>query len=415
MRPRRERARLDTVESALATLAHEIRTPLNGILALGELLAAAELPAREREWAGLVKSAAEHLANLATLVVDGVRAEARGLALHDEPFRPRALAEAVGGTLAARAEAKGLAASIVIPADLPELVSGDRVRLRAALENLADNAVKFTEAGQVGFSVASAPSGGRHQLTFTITDSGVGLTRAEIGKLFRPFGQANASIGRRFGGAGLGLVFVKRLAEAMQGRLAVESEAGRGSTFRLTVTLAAATAKPAATQPRVAATRSLRVLCAEDNPYARVVLNTILTELGHRADFAGTGEAAVAAVERGAYDIVLMDVTLPGLDGLAAARAIRALPDGVAGVRIIGVSGRTEPADVEAALAAGMNAFLAKPVSPAALASFLLPAQRGEGAEGRRPEADEGLSRRRVARGKKPLTPPSPRKSGERE
>ena len=126
VRPRRERARRDTVESALATLAHEIRTPLNGILALSELIAAAELPEREREWASLVKSAAEHLANLATLVVDGVRAEARGLALRDEPFRPRALAEAVGGTLAARAEAKGLAASIVIAADLPELVSGDR-------------------------------------------------------------------------------------------------------------------------------------------------------------------------------------------------------------------------------------------------------------------------------------------------
>ena len=302
MRPRRKRARLDTVESALATLAHEIRTPLNGILALSELLAAAELPEREREWAGLVKSAAEHLANLATLVVDGVRAEARGLALRDEPFRPRALAEAVGGMLAARAEAKGLAASIVIPADLPEVVSGDRVRLRAALENLADNAVKFTEQGQVGFSVASAPSRRRHQLTFTITDSGVGLTRAEIGKLFRPFGQANASVGRRFGGAGLGLVFVKRLAEAMQGRLAVESEAGRGSTFRLTVTLAA-----------------------------------------------------------------------------------------------------------------GMNAFLAKPVSPAALASSLLPAKRGEGAEGRRPEADEGLPRRRRVRRKAPLTPPSPRRRGEKE
>jgi len=171
VRPRRKRARLDTVENALATLAHEIRTPLNGILALSELIAAAELPEREREWARLVKSAAEHLANLATLVVDGVRAEARGLALRDEPFHPRALAEAVGGMLAARAEAKGLAASIVIAADLPELVTGDRVRLRAALENLADNAVKFTEAGQVGFSVASAPSRGRHRLTFTVTDS----------------------------------------------------------------------------------------------------------------------------------------------------------------------------------------------------------------------------------------------------
>jgi CheY-like chemotaxis protein/nitrogen-specific signal transduction histidine kinase len=419
-RSRRAGARVDPIEAALAMLAHEIRTPLNGILALSELIAAAALPEREREWAGLVKSAAEHLANFTTLVVDGVRAEARGIALREEPFRPRALAEAVGGTLAARAEAKGLGANIVIAADLPELLSGDRVRLRAALENLADNAVKFTESGHVSFSVASAPARGRHRLTFTITDSGVGLTRAEIAKLFRPFAQANSAVGGRFGGAGLGLVFVKRLAEAMKGKLTVESKAGRGSTFRLAVTLAPAAAMPAATQQRVAGPRSLRVLCAEDNPYARVVLNTILTELGHRTDFAGSGEAAIAAVERGDYDLVLMDVSLPGLDGLSAARAIRALAGAAARVRIIGVSGRSEPADVEAALAAGMNAFLGKPVSPATLAkalasSFPLPAERGEGAEDRRSEAGEGRSPQTPRPLKMPLTPPSPRKGGERE
>ena len=377
-RPRRPAARVDAIEAALAMLAHEIRTPLNGILALSELLESAELPEREREWAGLVKGAAEHLANLATLVVDGVRADARGLTLRPEPFRPRALAEAIGATLAARAEAKGLGADIVIAADMPELLSGDRVRLRAALENLADNAVKFTESGRVGFSAGADPAArGRHQLTFTITDSGVGLTRAEAAKLFRPFSQANTAVARRYGGAGLGLVFVKRLAEAMKGKLAVESEPGKGSMFRLTVTLPAATAEPATRQSRAASTRSLRVLCAEDNPYARVVLNTVLTGLGHCVDFAGSGEAAVAAVERGRYDIVLMDVTLPGLDGPGATRAIRALPNGGSRVPIIGISGRTEPAQVNAALASGMNAFLAKPVSPAALADLIASLQSG--------------------------------------
>src|SRR5215212_3442967 len=137
-RPRRGAARSGAVETALAMLAHEIRTPLNGILALSELLAAADLPERERQWASQVKGASEHLAALATLVVDGVRAEKRGLVLRDEPFRPRALAEAVGATLAARAEGKGLAADVSIPDDLPDLVIGDRVRLRAALENLVD-------------------------------------------------------------------------------------------------------------------------------------------------------------------------------------------------------------------------------------------------------------------------------------
>ena len=370
-RPPRSRSRADATEFALATLAHEIRTPLNGILALSELIAAADLPERERQWATLVKDAAEHLANLSTLVVDGVRAEARGLVPRREVFRLRAVVDAVAATLKVRAETKGLAAEISLGDDLPEFVSGDRVRLRAALENLVDNAVKFTDRGRIAFSVKATPAArGRHRVTFTLADSGVGLTKAEIARLFRPFSQASAAVGRRYGGAGLGLSFVKRLAEAMGGKLTVTAKAGNGSKFRLNVVVDAA---KAGTVRGIAAkadgtAKALHVLCAEDNPYARVVLNTILVELGHRVDFAGTGEAAIAAVERNGYDVVLMDVTLPGLDGLAAARAIRALQGGVAQVPIIGISGRTETADQNAALAAGMNAFLAKPVSPAILA-----------------------------------------------
>ncbi len=209
-RTRRRAASADAVETALAMLAHEIRTPLNGILAMSELIAAADLPERERQWASQVKGASEHLAALATLVVDGVRASKRGLVLREEPFRLRALAEAVGATLAARAEAKGLAADIAIADNLPDLVIGDRVRLRAALENLADNAVKFTERGRVAMSVSAARAPrGRHKLTFTLTDSGIGLTRSEIARLFRPFAQANASVARRYGGSGLGLAFVR--------------------------------------------------------------------------------------------------------------------------------------------------------------------------------------------------------------
>ena len=222
---------------------------------------------------------------------------------------------------------------------------------------------------------ASRGPRGRHRLSFALTDSGIGLSKTEIARLFRPFGQANADIARRFGGAGLGLSFARRLAKAMAGDLTVKSRAGQGSTFALRVALAEARASPSvgmsAEGKRGAGVRSLHVLCAEDNPYARVVLNTILTELGHRVDFAGTGEAAVTAVDRGGYDLVLMDVTLPGLDGLAATRAVRALKSNVARVPIIGISGRTDARDEEAASAAGMNAFLAKPVSPAALAQAL--------------------------------------------
>jgi CheY-like chemotaxis protein len=374
VRPRRASNRAAAIETALAGLAHEIRTPLNGILALSELIAAADLPEREREWATLVKDAAEHLAHLTTLVVDGVRAAKRGLVLRPEPFRPRALAEAVGATLAARAEAKGLSADIAIELDLPDIVVGDGVRLRAALENLADNAVKFTERGRVGLVVsATAAPRKRFRLSFNFSDSGIGLSRAEIARLFRPFAQANAKVARRFGGAGLGLAFVRRLARAMGGEFTVESRPGIGSTFRLTVVVAMARpGKPTGGGhggAKAAEARNLRVLCAEDNPFARIVLKTVLAELGHEADFAGTGEAAVAAVARGGYDLVLMDVTLPGMDGLAAARAIRAL-DG-AHLPIIGVSGHTDMRDAEAALEAGMNAFLAKPVSPAVLSETI--------------------------------------------
>ena len=368
-------ARADATETALAMLAHEIRTPLNGILAMSELIAAADLPERERQWAGHVKGAAEHLAALATLVVDGVRAGKRGLTLREQPFRLRALAQELGATLEARAEAKGLSAGVTIAEDLPELVVGDRVRLRAALENLIDNAVKFTERGRVALSVAAARGPRRrHRVSFAVTDSGIGLSKTEIARLFRPFGQASADIARRFGGAGLGLAFARRLATAMGGGLTVKSRAGQGSAFTLSVTLAGAAADASAIGiggdgKRTADTRALHVLCAEDNSYARVVLNTILTELGHRVDFAGTGEAAVAAVNRGGYDLVLMDVTLSSMDGLAATRAIRAL--GGPRVPVIGISGRGELRDREAALAAGMNAFLVKPVSPAELADTI--------------------------------------------
>jgi CheY-like chemotaxis protein len=344
---------------------------------MSELIAAADLPERERQWAGHVKGAAEHLAALATLVVDGVRAEKRGLALRMEPFRPRALAEELGAALTARAEAKGLAADVSIAEDLPEFVVGDRVRLRAALENLVDNAVKFTERGRVALSVGAARAPrGRHRLVFAVTDGGIGLSKTDIARLFRPFAQANPDVARRFGGSGLGLAFARRIARAMGGDLKMKSRAGAGSTFTLTAVLAQAPAGApvigAGTDgKRTGDTRSLHVLCAEDNPYARVVLNTILTELGHRVDFAATGDAAVAAVNRGGYDLVLMDVMLPGMDGLAATRAIRGLSGQAASVPVIGISGRTDVRDEAAAMAAGMNAFLAKPVSPAALAQIL--------------------------------------------
>ena len=367
-------------EAALAAFAHDIRTALTGILALGELLASSALGERERGWAAAIKASVEHLASLTTLVLDAAKADARSLTLREEVFRPRRLIKFLADSLTTRAQTKGLAAEVNIADDLPDMLVGDAVRLRAALENLIDNAVKFTERGAVQLEAHAVPAGrGRIRLVVAVTDSGIGLKPAEIKRLFRPFAQASAEIARHYGGSGLGLAVVKRLARLMGGDLTVTSTPGRGSCFRFSAVLAAVSAGAAGGPRRQGSdtpARPLAILCAEDNPYGRVILNTILTELGHRADFVNSGEDAVAAVARG-YDLVLMDVALAGIDGLEAARRIRALPDAAARTPIVGISGHGEASDEQNARAAGMAFYLHKPVSPsavsAAIAAVVLP------------------------------------------
>jgi CheY-like chemotaxis protein len=357
-----------SIEIALAGLAHDIRTPLTGIQTLAELLEASDLPEREQLWAAAIKGAADHLTQLTNIVVDAAKAGTAGLVLRAEPFSPRELARSVAGSLTARAAGKGLEVDIAIAETLPARVRGDAVRLRGALENLVDNAVKFTERGSIGFSASATRAGrGRLRLNFVVTDSGIGITKADLARLFRPFAQASADISRRYGGAGLGLTLVRRIARAMGGDLTVSSRPGRGSVFRLAVLAETDAAAERETAARAGQRRSLRVLCVEDNPYGRVVLNTVLGELGHAVSFAGSGEAAVEAVARDKPDVVLMDLALAGIDGLEATRRIRALPPPAGRIPIIGVSGRTEAGDEAAARAAGMDAYLRKPASPAQL------------------------------------------------
>jgi CheY-like chemotaxis protein/nitrogen-specific signal transduction histidine kinase len=375
--PRKRRmAKASEAELALAAFAHEIRTSLTGILALGELLMTSGLGEREARWAASVKGTAEHLAALINLTIDSARAGAEGLVLRREPFSLRRLVETITASLSARSDAKGLSSKAGIPASLPDHAIGDAVRLRAALENLIDNAVKFTDSGSITLEVAAKPRPrGRICIEFSVSDSGIGLKPPEIRRLFQPFAQANEGIAQRYGGAGLGLVFVKRVAQAMGGDLKVTSTPGKGSRFRLSVTVEKSTAADAALSadrmPFAGAGSALKILCAEDNPYGRVVLNTVLTELGHRADFVGSSEAAVKAVADGGYDLVLMDVMLAGTDGIEATRSIRALPAPRGRVPIIGISGRAAPGDEAGARAAGMNGYVTKPVSPRMLAAVI--------------------------------------------
>ena len=238
------RAAPGMVEVALAAFAHEVRTPLTGILAISNLLATSELGERERRWVDTIKAGAEHLASLATLFVDAARSQGTHAGRQDL-FDLRALARSAGDSLAGRAAAKGLQASVEISDEVPALVIGDSVRLRAALENLIDNAVKFTEQGAVMLSVTPARGGdGKASVAFAVSDSGIGLSLKEIERLFRPFSQANVSIASRFGGAGLGLSSVKQLARAMGGDITVEPRKGGGTTFTLMVTLPLARTEP---------------------------------------------------------------------------------------------------------------------------------------------------------------------------
>ena len=368
------------VEAALAAFAHEVRTPLTGILAISDLLATSDLDERERRWVDTIKAGAEHLASLATLFVDAARSGRSGLGVRQDFFDLRALARSAGDSLAGRATAKGLLSSIEISGKLPLFVIGDPVRLRAALENLIDNAVKFTESGGVALSVTTTRGvKGKVAVSFAISDSGIGLTLAEIKRLFRPFSQANVSIASRFGGAGLGLSSVKALARAMGGDIIVSQRRDGGTTFTLSVTMARAKGAVTIMSGAEAGapsgpTRSLRVLSVEDNPFGRVVLNAVLSELGHQAEFIGRGEAAAERIAEGAFDAVLMDMVLPGINGIEAIRRIRQLNAPLGRIAIIGVSGRGD--DEAASREAGADGFLVKPVSPRALATVLLEATR---------------------------------------
>jgi len=377
----------NVVQAALAAFAHEVRTPLTGILAISDLLATSDLGERERRWADTIKAGAEHLASLATLFVDAAKTGKGASAQRQDLFDLRALARSAGDSLAGRAAAKGLQARVEISEKLPSLVVGDPVRLRAALENLIDNAVKFTDQGGVALVVTpwrAAKDTGKSRdkdkdsvgVAFAVSDSGIGLTMAEIKRLFRPFTQANVTIASRFGGAGLGLSSVRQLARTMGGDITVAPRRGGGATFTLTVSLDTTRSTRSTPGRGPGPVEVLRVLSVEDNPFGRVVLNTILTELGHHAEFIGRGEDAENRLAQGAFDAVLMDMVLPGIDGIEAIRRIRNLHPPLGHIPIIGISGRGE--DEAASRAAGADAFLVKPVSPRALATALLEATHRE-------------------------------------
>ena len=269
--------------------------------------------------------------------------------------------------LSVRASEKGLLFCCRIPEETPVALVGDRMRLQQILLNLAGNAIKFTERGEVEISLRTLSQDGGACLEFAVRDTGIGISPAGLASLFRPFAQADATTARRFGGSGLGLSISKNLVEMMGGRIWVESKVGEGSTFHFTVELALSQHFPADLPAPVnvpaAASTSLHILLAEDNPANRKLARYILEDRGHVVDYAGDGQEAICLAQQNRYDVILMDVQMPGLDGLEATAAIRQRESGSHRVPIIALTAHAMKGVRDQCLAAGMDDYLSKPVN----------------------------------------------------
>jgi CheY-like chemotaxis protein len=260
--------------------------------------------------------------------------------------------------------------------NLPHAVIGDPGRLRQILLNLLGNSIKFTERGRIAVHVGTLPTPpGETRLTCTISDTGIGIPADKIGQLFSKFTQVDSSISRQFGGTGLGLAICRRLVEQMDGTIGVESEPGHGSIFRFEVRLrqAADDALPTVAPSTTcgATTQRCRILVAEDNATNRLVVTRMLERMGHRVDSVGNGREAVEAVQALPYDLVLMDMMMPEMDGLAATRVIRTLPGATGKTPVVGLTANVLTMDEQSCRAAGMNAFLTKPVTSERLGAMI--------------------------------------------
>ncbi|MGO8920266.1 MAG: PAS domain S-box protein [Stellaceae bacterium] len=350
----------------LATMSHEMRTPLNGIIGTAELLLDTPLAADQRELAVALQDSGKFLRQLVDGVLDFSKMETARLELRSVAFDLRALAERVVEGLRPQAARKGLALALTADAALPARLVGDPDRVRQVLFNLVSNGIKFTDAGSVAVAVAlERQDEDAAVIAVEVRDTGIGIAPDAVPLLFREFVQLDGSISRRFGGSGLGLAIADRLVKLMGGTIAVESAPGKGSRFSVTVTFGRAGPAP---EPDTAAPGGgRRLLLVEDDDINRLVATSVLTKLGYVVDVAGNGHEAVARARSGGYALVLMDVMMPEMDGLQAARAIRALPPPAGAVPILALSANSDYA--RACAVAGMDGFLAKPVTPAGLAS----------------------------------------------
>ncbi|MBU1042701.1 MAG: PAS domain S-box protein [Proteobacteria bacterium] len=382
----------------LANMSHEIRTPLGGVIGASKLLAQSKLSADQRQLAEMAVESGRALLAIVNDILDFSKIEAGRLDLKPAPFALRADLEAVAAPFRLLASQRGLDLNLVVDLNTPDTLVGDSGRLDQVLRNLLGNAVKFTEAGTVTLQVATDPSCSMPKsaacIRFTVRDTGSGIPENFLPHLFESFSQADESFGKRHGGTGLGLAISRSLVERMGGNLEVESTLGVGSAFGFTLCLPLASqdqllADPEAeASPRTPQARRLRVLLADDNEIGRILLERILKDAGHSAISVGDGLAVLAALKRERFDLVLMDVQMPEVDGLAATQMIRKGEAGAqnANVPIVALTAYAQAEDRARFVAAGMDEYVPKPVEERDLLSAMRRAMSLRPGQGDAPE-----------------------------
>ncbi len=359
----------------LGVISHELRTPMNGVLGAAQLLGATRLETTQREYLSIIRNSGDNLLSLLNDILDMTKIEAGKMTFEVIDVSIEDLHRRVTGPFIAQAEAKGLEFRSTFVGETPAVVKGDPLRVCQVIQNLLSNAVKFTEQGVIDYRIESTRiHDKRVAFAFSVTDSGAGIAEADLERLFQPFTQADASSTRRFGGTGLGLTIARRMANIMGGDITVTSTVGKGSTFTLIVEADVvewdAVTEAEAIDAEVGDGECLNVLVVEDHPVNRMILEAWLGSAGHCTATAENGQIAVDMAGQERFDLIIMDVNMPVMDGLSATRLIRTRgPNAETPIAVLSASARSE--DHQAGLDAGADAYLNKPIDFAALAQLM--------------------------------------------